>query len=464
MAPDSVYASIIIPTHDRAETLPIAVRSALTQTRDDIEVIILGDGCTEACRSAALTCARDDARIRFLDRPKAPLRGAANRDLAVRSARSDRIFYSDDDDILLPHHVATLGPALDDFDVVDTPIASVAPNGRIHLGVHDSSNPLQRNLVASGQLKTVFDTHLAHRKQAYERLGEPWIGRLQNHHIVEGFLGMFAAHRDIQWCTLPRITALSFHGTRRLTMEKEARRQELSIWFERMSMGACEGHLRAIGTYNFHAFNLMRYLINAGIERASAHDFLECIAIGIDKRTHGDVYEDVLSILKLVYAEKIESRAVVPILNDLLEARYIPEFPIRNTVFRLDKILSFEEMSYFIEDLRGGPAKRLFELLVEIRLLRDIGELDGLIANELETYAPEDRYGFCAEAAGILSSYSKHLDRAWVWTGRAARWAPHSRYAIPLWTTRERLAERLGFEDERIAASRMVAELQKMLA
>ncbi|MFK5219894.1 glycosyltransferase, partial [Lactococcus cremoris] len=38
-----LYASIVIPTHDRAETLAISVESALRQTEERIEVVIVGD-------------------------------------------------------------------------------------------------------------------------------------------------------------------------------------------------------------------------------------------------------------------------------------------------------------------------------------------------------------------------------------------------------------------------------------
>ena len=40
-------ASVLIPTHDHWATLPLAVNSALGQTVEDVEVIIIGDGVTE---------------------------------------------------------------------------------------------------------------------------------------------------------------------------------------------------------------------------------------------------------------------------------------------------------------------------------------------------------------------------------------------------------------------------------
>ena len=41
-----IRASILVPTHDKPETLPLAVDSALRQTVPEIEVIVIGDGVT----------------------------------------------------------------------------------------------------------------------------------------------------------------------------------------------------------------------------------------------------------------------------------------------------------------------------------------------------------------------------------------------------------------------------------
>ena len=66
------YASVILPVHSRSGTLPWSLRSIQNQSERDIEIIIVGDGCTEDVKSICISFAQMDNRIRFLDLPKAP--------------------------------------------------------------------------------------------------------------------------------------------------------------------------------------------------------------------------------------------------------------------------------------------------------------------------------------------------------------------------------------------------------
>jgi hypothetical protein len=91
--------SIVIPTRARADTLEHAVRTALTQTFTDIEVIVQESGADPA--TAALLARIDDPRLQAYASPS-PVPMTDNWERAIGQARGDYIFVLGDDDGLLP--------------------------------------------------------------------------------------------------------------------------------------------------------------------------------------------------------------------------------------------------------------------------------------------------------------------------------------------------------------------------
>jgi glycosyltransferase involved in cell wall biosynthesis len=88
--------SVILPTRDRAEMLPRAVSSVLSQSLQDFELIIIDDGSAKLCDDLPR-----DARIRILR--NASSSGVAHaRNLGIQAAHGRYISFLDDDDEYLP--------------------------------------------------------------------------------------------------------------------------------------------------------------------------------------------------------------------------------------------------------------------------------------------------------------------------------------------------------------------------
>lgn len=88
--------SIVIPTYNRPDLLPRAVKSALEQTLEDVEVIVVDDASPEPVQLL------EHPRLQILRQP-VNSGGAAARNVGARAARGHWLAYLDDDDELLPH-------------------------------------------------------------------------------------------------------------------------------------------------------------------------------------------------------------------------------------------------------------------------------------------------------------------------------------------------------------------------
>src|SRR5205085_10460281 len=139
-----VSFTIAVPTHDRRETVVLAVRSALAQTRAPEQVIVLCDGCTDG--SAEALRALGDARVEVLELEKAPGYGYEHRNRSLELARGEAIVWLADDDLLLPDHLERLGELWDTgrYDLVQSSGVAIHPDDRLEWFGTDWSVPFHR--------------------------------------------------------------------------------------------------------------------------------------------------------------------------------------------------------------------------------------------------------------------------------------------------------------------------------
>ena len=87
--------SVVIPTRNRANLLPAAIRSALGQTFRDLEVIVVDDASDDDTRAVVAGFA--DPRLRYF-RQEVRSGSAAVRNAAIGHASGEYIAFLDDDD------------------------------------------------------------------------------------------------------------------------------------------------------------------------------------------------------------------------------------------------------------------------------------------------------------------------------------------------------------------------------
>ncbi len=92
--------SVVVPTFNRAGALCEAVESALAQSYQDFEIIVVDDGSTDDTPRIVRERFGRDPRVRCLRRPNGG--PAAARNDGIRQARGDLVAFLDSDDLWRP--------------------------------------------------------------------------------------------------------------------------------------------------------------------------------------------------------------------------------------------------------------------------------------------------------------------------------------------------------------------------
>jgi hypothetical protein len=110
--------TIYIPTYNRGSLLvERTLPTALNQTYKNLEILIVGDHCTD--NTAELVAQIDDPRVRFYNKPERgpyprypkaryKVGGVPPINVAMRMAQGKWIAHLDDDDLLTPDHVEVM--------------------------------------------------------------------------------------------------------------------------------------------------------------------------------------------------------------------------------------------------------------------------------------------------------------------------------------------------------------------
>lgn len=226
--------TVLIPTHNHADTLRYAVRSVLWQTCQEFELFIVGDGVQDRTREIVAELAAEDARIRFFDFPKGDRNGELHRYRALQEANGRFVAYQADDDLWLPEHLASLAELLEDHDLVHCMQMEVSIDGKLSSWLFDAhADPLgldnMRNSLTGFGLSTG-----AHRLDAYRRLPLGWHPAPQE---INTDLYFWLQFLDESWCRYrsykwPNVLHLS--SASRKDWDIERRVEELRAWWDKI--------------------------------------------------------------------------------------------------------------------------------------------------------------------------------------------------------------------------------------
>ena len=98
----NILISVIIPCYNRKKQLTRAIKSVLSQTLQNVEILVIDDGSEENLKP--ICDSFNDNRIRFLRNEKHTNANVA-RNRGIKAAKGEYIAMLDSDDEFLPHHL-----------------------------------------------------------------------------------------------------------------------------------------------------------------------------------------------------------------------------------------------------------------------------------------------------------------------------------------------------------------------
>lgn len=121
---ETIGVSIIVPVYKDEKYINECVESILTQSYQDIELILLDDGSPDNSGAICDEIAKKDVRVRVIHKQNEGINATRRR--GVKEARGEWVMFVDDDDSLVPGALEKMMRLTEDTDIVigfpDTPV------------------------------------------------------------------------------------------------------------------------------------------------------------------------------------------------------------------------------------------------------------------------------------------------------------------------------------------------------
>ncbi len=264
--PAPPMVTVIVPTYNWSSVLPFSVGSALGQTYRNLEVLVVGDGCTDD--SEAVVRAIDDPRLRWINLLENTGHQSGPNNEGLRQARGELIAYLGHDDLWLPHHLALLVGALSgSADLVHGITELVHPEGRVQ--VH-----LSRFEFRPGQ--GIPPSSMVHRRTVTDTV-EGWRRYPELRENPETDLWRRAHLAGFRFGFVPRLTVVKFPASWRRDAYQTRGCHEQAAWFRRIQeepdfeaveLGRLlEAAFHPSALRNWRYLDLLRDVVDQGIQR-----------------------------------------------------------------------------------------------------------------------------------------------------------------------------------------------------
>ncbi len=269
--------SILLPTHNRCDTLEIALTSLMAQSFSDWEVLVVGDGCTDGTGALLEAFQKNDSRLSWFDLPKGLGFGYANRNVALREAKGELIGFMADDDIVFGNHLGHLVELMENPAVHLGVVGSlwVDDGGRMIPAIGPLHDKAYLAAFLEGENRLPASAFI-HRRSAYAEVGY-WREDLIKHGDLELWQRIIARWSPQSIRTDPRCSCVHFRAPWK-QQGRDPDPHDFVIWQDLISEGRLEEELCISGGSGSGGEKLQQLLWQTLLKDPALSESLERIA------------------------------------------------------------------------------------------------------------------------------------------------------------------------------------------
>jgi glycosyltransferase involved in cell wall biosynthesis len=218
--------SVITATYNWSSVLRYAIQSVLWQTRQDFEMLIIGDGCTDD--SAEVVASFQDPRLRWHNLSENSGHQSVPNNTGLAMARGKYVAYLGHDDLWYPTHLASLVKELEkaNADIANSVCLMIGPPGS---GVRR----LAGGTFYTGTSKWMSPSCIIHRRSLVSEIGY-WKKYTELHVAPEDDFLYRAELNGSSFVIVKNVTAFKFPSAWRRDSYRERRCDEQAEYAQRI--------------------------------------------------------------------------------------------------------------------------------------------------------------------------------------------------------------------------------------
>jgi len=244
--------SVIMATYNRGRHILPSIRSVLWQSCQDLELLIVGDHCTDETEAAVRPLLSN--KVRWLNRTENSKSQSAPNNIGIELAKGRYIAYLGHDDIWSEDHLSAL---LSLFRA--DPDIHFAVSGAIYHMPPGVERPIVTGIFSdqSSQFTHFFPpSSFAHRRDIIERIGG-WRQPAEIKPPVDAELLLRAAHAGLRFASTGKITAHKFAAGHRYLSYLHQTSDEQEGILRRMKEPGFGDHVRDLAELSRRTGNYM---------------------------------------------------------------------------------------------------------------------------------------------------------------------------------------------------------------